>query len=599
MQTLKLLKYFAPYKWLLILMLILTYGQTTATLALPDYMAKIVNQGIVGQDGSLILRNGLLMLLIALFGGACMVGVGYLASRVATGFAMQLRDRVFTKVESFSLIEFNTFSTASLITRCTNDIQQIQTVLGMLLRLALMAPFMGIGAIIKAYQLAPSMAWIMAIAILTLISIITVLFITAIPKFTQLQQLVDRLNLVTREILTGLRVVRAFDKEAYEEHKFKKTNQELTDVNLFVNRLMVIMQPAMMLILNLTSVAVVWVGARQIDTGSLQIGDMLAFMQYAMQAIFAFLMISIIFIMVPRASVSAHRVAEVLDTEATIKDPKRPVRTPIGKGLVEFRDVSFGYAGAEEPVLHHISFTAIPGQTTALVGSTGSGKSTLINLIPRFYDATGGSILVDKVNIRDMLQEDLRARIGYVSQKAVLFSGKVEDNIRYGDPKATQAEVEHAARTAQASEFIGELEQGFQSPISQGGANVSGGQKQRLAIARALAKKPEIYIFDDSFSSLDFKTDANLRQALGHETAGKTVIIVAQRISTIIQAEKIIVLDGGNIVGQGTHTQLLKTCAVYREIASSQLSEGELAKALGDVSYDDNIGGALAGGGVV
>jgi len=580
-------------------MLILTYGQTTATLALPDYMAKIINQGIVGQNSSLIFHNGLVMLLIALLGGVCMIGVGFLASKVATGFAMQLRDKIFTKVESFSLLEFNTFSTASLITRCTNDIQQIQTVLGMLLRLALMAPFMGIGAIIKAYQLAPSMAWIMAISIIILVAIIALLFITAIPRFTRLQRLVDRLNLVTREILTGLRVIRAFNTESYEEHKFEKANQDLTDVNLFVNRLMVIMQPAMMLILNLTSVAIVWIGARQIDVGSLQIGDMLAFMQYAMQAIFAFLMISIIFIMVPRASVSAQRVAEVLDTEATIKDPKRPVKTPLGKGLVEFKDVTFGYAGAEEPVLHHINFTAIPGQTTAFVGSTGSGKSTLINLIPRFYDVTEGAILVDEVDIRDMRQEDLRARIGYVSQKAVLFSGKVEDNIKYGDPKATRDEVKHAADIAQASEFIGQLELGLQSPIAQGGANVSGGQKQRLAIARAVAKKPEIYIFDDSFSSLDFKTDADLRKALRHETKGKTVLIVAQRISTIIQAEKIVVLDAGNVVAQGTHSELLRTCTVYREIASSQLSEAELAKAIEITTDEYGISGKLAGGEVL
>ena len=596
MRTLKLLKYFSPYKWLLILMLVLTYGQTTATLALPDYMAKIVNQGIVGQDSSLIYHNGLVMLLIALFGGVCMIGVGYLASKVATGFAMKLRDEIFTKVESFSLLEFNAFSTASLITRCTNDIQQIQTVLGMLLRLALMAPFMGIGAVIKAYRLAPSMAWIMAIAIIALIAIISVLFITAIPRFTRLQRLVDRLNLVTREILTGLRVIRAFKKESYEENKFKDANRDLTDVNLFVNRLMVVMQPAMMLILNLTSVAIVWIGARQIDGGSLQIGDMLAFMQYAMQAIFAFLMISIIFIMVPRASVSAQRVAEVLDTEGTIKDPTRPVKAAKGRGLVEFKDVSFQYAGAEEPVLRNISFTAVPGQTTAFVGSTGSGKSTLINLIPRFYDVTAGTILVDEVDIRDLRQEDLRARIGYVSQKAVLFSGKVEDNIKYGDPKATLEEVKHAAEIAQASDFINQLEQGLQSPIAQGGANVSGGQKQRLAIARALAKKPEIYVFDDSFSSLDFKTDADLRQALEQETKGKTVLIVAQRISTVLQAEKIVVLDAGRVVGQGTHSELLRTCAIYREIASSQLSEAELARAMGTVAGVDNIFGRLSGG---
>lgn len=599
MRIRKLLSYFVPYSWLLVLMVVLTYGQTSANLALPDYMAKIVNQGIVGQNSSLIYHNGMVMLLIALAGGACMVAVGYLASRVATGYAMRLRNEIFTKVESFSLVEFNTFSTASLITRCTNDIQQIQLVLGMVLRMALMAPFMGIGAIVKAYQLAPSMAWIMAIAIAALISIITILFIVAIPRFTRMQQLVDRLNLVTREILTGLRVIRAFNTERYEEKKFKQANADLTSVNLFVNRLMVIMQPAMMLILNLTSVAIVWVGARQIDSGNIQIGDMLAFMQYAMQAIFAFLMISIMFIMVPRARVSAQRVADVLVTEATILDPERPVTIPAGGGLIEFKNVSFGYSGAEEPVLHHVSFTAVPGETTAFVGSTGSGKSTLVNLIPRFYDVTAGEILVDGVNIRAMKQQDLRAKIGYVSQKAVLFSGSIDDNIKYGDPKATAAEVDHAAGIAQASQFIGELEQGMASPMAQAGANFSGGQKQRLAIARAIAMKPEIYIFDDSFSALDFKTDADLQKALEHETKGKTVLIVAQRISTIINAEKIVVLDAGKVVGQGTHAELLVSCEVYREIASSQLSEDELDRVAGDAVIVAGADSRLVPGGAL
>ncbi len=574
----KLLKYLTPYSWSIVLMLALTYGQTMANLALPDYMAKIVNLGIVQQDSDLIYRNGLIMLLVALLGGLCMVGVGYLASKVATGYAMNLRDKLFTKVESFSLLEFNTFSTASLITRSTNDIQQIQQVMVMLLRMALMAPFMGIGAIIKAYQLAPSMAWIMAISVGALIAIIAVLFAVAIPRFTRLQQLVDRLNLVTREILTGLRVIRAFNKEAAEEQKFKTANRDLTSVNLFVNRLMVVMQPVMMLILNATSILIVWVGAHQIAAGSLQIGDMLAFMQYAMQAIFAFLMISIIFIMVPRASVSARRVAEVLSSETAIKDPERPAKATAGAGLIEFKNVSFKYAGAEEPALERVSFTAVPGQTTAFVGSTGSGKSTLVNLIPRFYDVTEGEILVDGANIRDLAQTDLRAKIGYVSQKAMLFSGTVEDNVKYGDPKAALAEVNHALKVAQAAEFVAGLENGLSSPIAQGGANVSGGQKQRLAIARALVKKPEIYIFDDSFSALDFQTDANLRAALRAETRGKTVLIVAQRISTIMQAEKIVVLDGGRVVGQGTHRELLRSSAVYREIASSQLSESELAE---------------------
>ncbi len=573
-----LLKYITPYTWLIILMLALTYGQTSATLALPDYMAKIVNLGIVGGDTSSIYRNGLIMLVVTFLGGLCMVGVGYLASRMASGFALRLRDALFTKVEDFSLLEFNKFSTASLITRSTNDIQQIQAVLGMLLRMALMAPFMGVGAIFKAYQLAPSMTWIMALAISILIAIIAVLFIVAIPRFKRLQKLVDRLNLVTREILTGLRVIRAFNKQPYEEKKFAVANQDLTDLNLFVNRLMVFLQPAMILILNITSIAIVWVGATHIEAGSLQIGDMLAFMQYAMQAIFAFLMISIIFIMVPRAAVSAGRVAEVLNTPGSIKDPEKPQTARPGGGLIEFKNVGFTYAGAEEPVLHDLSFTAVPGETTAFVGSTGSGKSTLINLIPRFYDVTEGAILVDGTDIRRLRQTDVRAKIGYVSQKAVLFSGSVADNITYGDPKATPAELEQAAKVAQAAEFIVGLDGGMKSAIAQGGSNISGGQKQRLAIARAIAKKPEIYIFDDSFSALDFTTDAKLRAALQKETKGKTVLIVAQRISTIVSAEKIIVLDAGRIVGQGTHAQLLKACPVYREIAASQLSPDELKR---------------------
>jgi ATP-binding cassette subfamily B protein len=563
-------------------MLVLLYGQTTANLELPDYMAKIVNRGIVGQDTDLVYRTGFQMLLIALAGGICMVGVGFLAARIATGVTRNLRDDTFTKIEEFSLIEFNKFSTASLITRCTNDMQQIQTVLVMILRLALMAPFMGIGAIIKAYNLAPSMTWIMAVAIGVLLVMIVVLFANALPRFGRLQRLVDRLNLVTREGLTGLRVIRAFNRESFEEGKFDNANRELTDANLVVNRLTAFLQPMMMLILNFTSIAVVWVGAHRIDDGRLEIGDMLAFLQYAMQAIFAFLMISMIFIMVPRAAVSARRVMEVLDTDPTIRDPEQPATVPDGGGTVEFRDVTFAYPGAEEPVLHRISFTALPGETTAFVGPTGSGKSTLIGLIERFYDATEGQVLVDGVDVREMSQEALRAKIGYVSQRAILFSGTIETNIRYGNDQAAMDELAQAARTAQAAEFIEQAEEGFERPIAQGGANVSGGQKQRLAIARAIARRPEIYIFDDSFSALDFRTDAMLRAALSEETQDKTVLIVAQRISTIMHAEKIVVLDAGRIVCQGRHHELLRTCEVYRQIAASQLSEAELERAVNE-----------------
>jgi ATP-binding cassette subfamily B protein len=575
----KLFKYFKPYTWLFIILIVFTTGQVMANLSLPDYMANIINHGIVGQDRSVVYRYGLLMLLVALGGGLCTIVVGYSASQIGTGFSRNVRNALFKKIETFSLVEFNQFSTASLITRNTNDVQQIQNVLIMLLRIALMAPFMGAIAIIKAYHLAPSMTWIMVTAVITLVVIIAIIFSIALPRFARLQKLVDRLNLVTREILTGLRVIRAFGKEAHEETKFRQANKDLTDVNLFVNRLMAILQPSMMLIMNFTMIGIVWIGAQQIDADKLQIGNMLAFMQYAMQAIFAFLMISIVFIMVPRASVSARRIAEVLQTESTIKDPEHPLSTAQHNGQVEFKNVSFNYNGAEEPVLHNLSFTALPGQTTAIVGSTGSGKSTLLNLIPRFYDVNQGEILIDGIDVRQMKQDDLRSRIGYVSQKAVLFSGTVKDNIAYGSPAKTPNELQHAADIAQASEFIEALEKKFENPIAQGGTNVSGGQRQRLAIARALAKKPDIYLFDDSFSALDFKTDSLLRQALKEETKGKTVIIVAQRISTIMNAEKILVLDNGKIVGEGKHTDLLKTSAVYREIASSQLSEKELAQA--------------------
>ncbi len=572
-----ILRYFKPYIWQFLALLVMVYLMVAATLALPDYMATIINKGIVANDMAIVWHSGRIMILLALGAAGASVFVGWFASRIAAGFSRDIRAATFAKVESFSLHEFNTFSTASLITRSTNDVQQIQMVMTMLLRMALMAPFMGVWAIIKAYQNAPSMTWIMGAAVAALIVIVSVLFKIAIPKFKILQKLVDKLNLVSREILTGLRVIRAFNREPVEEQKFDNANVELTKLNLFTNRLLVIMQPIMMLIMNITTLAIVWYGAHEIDMGSLQIGQMLAFMQYAMQAIFAFLLITIVFIMVPRASVSVDRIGEVLGTDATIKDPEKPVDVSnMHGGKVEFDDVFFSYAEADEPVLHDISFTALPGQTTAFVGSTGSGKSTLINLIPRFYDVAKGSVRVDGVDVRDMRMEDLYAKIGFVPQKGVLFSGTVASNLKYGAPNASDDDVVHAAEIAQAKDFVEQLDGKFDAEIAQGGTNVSGGQKQRLSIARAIIRKPEVFIFDDSFSALDFTTDAKLRQALVAATKGKTVLIVAQRISTIMNADKIIVLDEGRIVGQGTHNELMTTCDVYREIASSQLSDAEL-----------------------
>ena len=573
-----LAKYLKPYTLGIIVILILTYIQVQTTLKLPDYMAKIINDGIVAQNNSVIWSNGMWMLAVALLGAACTIGLGYLSAKVATGFSRNLRERVFTKVESFSLREFDKFSTASLITRSTNDIQQIQMVFLMILRMVLAAPIMAVGAVAKAYHVAPSMSWILALAVVVLMGMIMIIFTIALPKFKMLQKLVDKLNLVTRENLTGLRVIRAFNAEEYEEKKFERANRELTDVNLFVNRLMVVMQPMMMLIFSMSAVAIVWFGAHLIGTGNLAIGDMIAFMQYAMQVIMSFLMLSFIFIMVPRASVSAGRVAEVIDTELAIKDPEKPKKySPGVKGIIEFKDVTFSYPGADTPVLKNITFEAHSGQTTAFIGSTGSGKSTLINLIPRFYDVTKGQILIDGLDVREVSQKDLCDKIGYVPQKGVLFSGTVKSNVKYGAPTATDKEIKKAIGTAQATDFVMELEHKLNTNIAQGGSNVSGGQKQRLSIARAIIKKPEIYIFDDSFSALDFRTDAALRAALAKETKNVTVLIVAQRVSTIMNAEKIVVLDEGKIVGMGTHRELLATSPVYREIASSQLSKEELS----------------------
>ena len=574
-----ILRIFSGY-WLMFIILVgFTYAMVMANLWLPDKMSEIVNNGIIKQDMPAIWQNGLAMILVTAAGGLCSIVIGFLASRIATGMAQKLRTELFERVESFALADFNKFSTASLITRSTNDIQQIQMTSILLLRLALMAPIMAIGGLQKAIHNAPDLSWIIALAVSVLLVVIAVLFVTAVPRFKKLQTLVDKLNLVTRENLVGLKVIRAFHNEKIEQKKFQQANTELNKMNLFVNRLMMLLDPIMTLVMNFSSVAIVWFGAHLISSGNLQIGNMMAFLEYAMQVIISFLLLSMVFIMVPRAAVSVKRVGEVLDTPPSIIDPQSPQQLPNdATGKIEFKDVTFTYPDADLPVLSNINFTAEPGQTTAFIGSTGSGKSTLINLIPRFYDVSAGQILLDGVDIRQLKLEDLYEQIGYVPQKGVLFSGTIASNIKYGNAKASQKLVEKSAKIAQAAEFINELKNGYKNEIAQGGSNVSGGQRQRLSIARAIAVEPNVYIFDDSFSALDFKTDAKLRLALAKETKHKTVLIVGQRINTIMNADKIIVLDEGKIVGQGTHQELMKNCQVYQEIAASQLSEDDLQK---------------------
>ncbi|WP_130864257.1 ABC transporter ATP-binding protein [Bacilliculturomica massiliensis] len=579
-----LIQYIVPYFGYVLGAVVLLFGQAACDLALPDFMSDIVNEGITTGNASYILQAGAQMLGVSLLSAACSVAVGLLASRAAAGVSRDLRIDIFEKVESFSNAEFDRFSTSSLITRTTNDITQIQMLIVMMIRMVFYAPIMGVGGFFHALAKSTSMSWIIGIAVTILIGLVMIMFTAAVPKFKIVQNLIDRLNLVVRENLDGMLVVRAFNTQRFEEDRFDQVNGTLTATNLFVNRITAGMMPAMMLLMNLVTVLVVWVGAHQVSSFQMEVGDMMAYMQYVMQIIMAFLMMSMMFIMIPRASVSANRVAEVLAAEASVEDeedlllPEEEKKDGArrGGGEVVFDHVSFHYPDADEDVLHDISFTAKPGQTTAFIGSTGSGKSALVNLIPRFYDVTGGEIRIDGVPLKRLRLHDLRNRLGYVPQKGVLFSGTIRSNLAYADPEASEEQIVSAAAIAQAMEFIESKPERFDTPVAQGGGNVSGGQKQRLSIARALVKRPQIYIFDDSFSALDFKTDSALRAALKEQTGDSTVLLVAQRISTIMGAEQIIVLDHGRIKGIGTHRELLDSCDIYREIALSQLSEEEL-----------------------
>ena len=569
------MKYFKPYIPYILAAVVLLFAEAMLELALPGYMADIIDDGIIAGDMRQIYKIGLLMIGISAAIVLCATGVSLFASKTAARSARDIRKAVFRKVMHFANEEMEDFSTASLITRSTNDIQQIQMAAVMTLRLGMFAPVMGIGAIIKALRTSVSLAWTIGIAFGAIVILMAFMFIITLPKFKVVQEKVDKLNLVMNERLRGILVIRAFNTQKYEEDRFDHANNDLTKLNLFVNRAMSVMMPVMMLIMNLTSILIVWAGAHYIDAGNLEIGSMLAFIQYAMQIIISFLFIAMMFIFLPRAAVSMGRVGEILKKEISITDKENTQEIKEKRGIVEFKNVSFRYADAEDAVLSDISFTARPGETTAFIGSTGSGKTTLVNLIPRFFDVTEGSSTIDGVDIRDMKQHELREMIGYVPQKGMLFSGDIKSNIAYGAEDKSFENIKGAAEVAQAEDFIMEKEEGFDAPVAQGGTNVSGGQKQRLSIARALAKKAPIYIFDDSFSALDFKTDAALRKELKKSAGESTLLIVAQRISTIADADQIIVLNEGRIAGKGTHKELMQTCGVYREIASSQLDSGK------------------------
>jgi ATP-binding cassette subfamily B protein len=556
---------------------VLVFLQSLANLYLPTLMADIVNKGIVTGDTDYIWRVGGYMLLVTVGGTICAIIGIYFSARVATGFGRIVRAKIFTRVQSFSLHEFDTVSTASLITRTTNDTTQVQMVLVIILNMMISAPMTMIGGIILAINQDATLSWIFVVIIPILVGAILLIMRAALPLFRVIQIKLDKINLILDELLTGVRVIRAFDRNNYETRRFDEANVDLTQISIKVNQIVAILFPTMMLVLNMSSVAILWFGAIRIDNGQMDVGALFAFLQYAIQILFSVLMVSMLFIMLPRAAASATRINEVLAIEPEIKDAENVRRAEEQRGYVEFQDVTFSYPGAEEPAISNISFSARPGQVTAIIGGTGSGKSTLVNLIPRFYDIDSGAVLVDGEDVREMAQEHLRAKIGYVPQKAVLFSGTIDGNIRYGKQEASEDDIQHALDVAQASEFVNEMKEGIYSVIAQGGTNVSGGQKQRLSIARALVRQPEIYIFDDTFGALDFKTDARLRAALKSETREATVLIVAQRVSTVMDADQIIVLDEGRVAGIGTHRELMKTSDVYREIVSSQLSLEEIA----------------------
>ena len=574
---LRLFRHLQPFAYAVAGALILVLFQSLSDLYLPTLMSDIVDVGIVKRDTSYILRIGGWMLMAAAGGAACSVAASFLSARIGMGFGRDLRRKIFSHVENFSLHEFDRIGTPSLITRTTNDITQVQMFTMVMLRMMVSAPIMAVGGVIMALQKDAKLTWVLVVVIPIIALAISLTATRALPLFRSIQAKIDRINLVLRENLTGVRVVRAFNRVDHEKARFDAANVDLTTVSIRVNKLMALMMPLMMLIMNLTTIAIIWFGAKRIALGEMQVGSLMAFIQYAMQILFSLLMVSFLFIMLPRASASAGRINEVFALAPGIRDPAAPRRAEKEHGHIEFRAVTFSYPGAEEPAVRDICFDAKPGEVTAIIGGTGSGKSTIVNLIPRFYDVGAGAILVDGVDIREMSQDDLHEKLGFVPQKAVLFNDTIGNNIRWGKEDATDEEVGRAAATAQAGEFILAMPEGFGSVVAQGGTNLSGGQKQRLAIARALVRKPEIYVFDDTFSALDFKTDAKLRAALRKQTAEATVIIVAQRVNTVMDADRIIVLEDGRVVGTGSHRELLRTCEVYREIVYSQLSEEELA----------------------